>query len=138
MRTAPGILGFDQASEAVLNFPASDSTTWTRICSLKYMVKKKTKIRQVLRRVNPLVLKRVTLIKTFPSLSYALDKPAQASGTRSSSRNGLKDVVDGEKLRDLRGHFLCSQLGDLPCARQETAIRLGPWGAQRMLKHTCP
>ena len=34
-------------------------------------------------------LKRVTLIKTFPTISYALDKPILASGALSSSTNGL-------------------------------------------------
>ena len=34
MPTAPGILGLDQASEAPLSFPASDSTTSTSTCSI--------------------------------------------------------------------------------------------------------
>jgi len=46
--------------------------------------------------------------------------------------------MTAELLGFLAGHFLCSQFGDLPCARQETAIRLAPWGAQRMLIKACP
>ena len=136
--TSPGGLGLDQPSDAMLHFPAPSKHTSARTRRLS-LVKNVVERFSFLRRcVNALFLKRVALIKTFPSISYALDKPIPESGARSSSRNRLGNGCAPGLLGFLAGHFLCSQFGDLPCARQETAIRLAPWGAQRMLIKACP